>query len=545
MSDIKAVFTKTFLLGAVILAALLATEGCTKKGKDVTVEVAGQKLTLPYKDTLRIRIVSEPPSLDWHKATDTTSSEVINNIMDGLAGYDYSKPEPEVIPLLASKWTTKDNKTWVITLREDVKWTDGQPLTPQNVIDGWQRLLEPATAGEYAYFLFPLKNGQAFNSGKLKDFSQVGVKASGPHEVTVELERPMSFFPMLLTHSSTYPVRLDIVKKYGDKWTEPGNIVTIGPFNLKLWEHDKQMVLERNEGYYGTKPKIKYVLGHMIQEVSTALNLFEAGKIDFVDEVPAQQIRQWKGKKEYKSIGQLVIQYYGFNVEKAPVNNVKVRQAIAHAIDRQEIANVLSAGEIPMTSFVPTGMFGYEADRGLPFNIEKAKQLLKEAGYGEGGKPFPKLEFRMNTNENHQIIAENVQAQLKRNLGIDMEIKNEEWKVYLKSLQNDTPAMWRMGWNGDYPDPDNFLNLFTSYSENNRTHWKSKEYDAIIEKAASEADRDKRRQLYIDAQKMLLEDVTALVPLVSSVSKYLVAERIENFPVNVLGNKRFDQVSIK
>ena len=549
MSEIKANFkntvAKSILLGAVVLAGILAVSGCTKKGKDITVDFQGQKLTLPFKETLRIRIASEPPALDWHKGTDTTSAEIVTNLQDGLAGFDFSKQEPEVIPLLATKWESKDNKTWVITLREDAKWSDGQPFTAQQVLDGWKRLITPATAAEYAYFLFPVKNAKSFNEGKIKDFAQVGVKITAPNQITVELEKPMAFFPMLLTHHSTYPVRLDVIEKHGEKWTEAANIVTLGPFNMKVWEHDKQIVLERNEAYYGKKPNVKYVVALMIQEVATAINLFDAGKLDFIDEVPPQQVRQRKGTKEFKQIGSLIIQYYGFNTEKAPMNDPKVRQAIAHAIDRQEIVNILAGGQIPMTSFVPAGMFGYEAAQGRVFNVEKAKQLLKEAGYGEGGKAFPKIEMKLNTSESHQTIAENVQAQLKRNLGIDMEIKNEEWKVFLKTLQSDTPQIYRMGWNGDYPDPDNFLNLMTSYSENNRTKWKNKKYDALIEQAASEKDRDKRRQLYADAQKLLVDEDVPLVPLYSAVTQYLVADRVENYPLNVLANKRFDEVRLK
>lgn len=535
----------TLVLATVVSIMTGGTVGCTKKGKDVEIDVPGQgKLVLPHKETLRVRIETEPPSLDWHKATDTTSSLVTENMMDGLVGYDFSKKEPDVAPALAEKWETKDNKTWKFTLRQGVTWSDGQAFVPQHVVDGFKRLLSPATASEYAYFLYPLKNARAFSEGKTKDFSTVGVKVSGPSEVTIELERPMAYFPFLLTHHSTFPIRQDVVDKHGDRWTEPGNIVTIGPFNLKLWEHDKQIVLERNDSYFGKKAEIKYLVGLIIQEAATAVNLFESGKIDAMNSVPAQQIRQLKSRKEFKQIGNLTIQYYGFNIEKKPMDNVKVRQAIAHAIDRQQIVDVLAGGQSPMTSFVPVGMFGYEADRGRAFNIEKAKELLKEAGYTDPSK-MPKVEFRMNTNENHQLIAENIQAQLKKNLGVDMEIKNEEWKVFLNTVKVDPPPMYRFGWQGDYPDPDNFLNLMTSYSENNRTRWKNKKYDELIERAATESNREKRRQIYAEAQKMLVEEDVPLVPLYSGVSHHMVSERIENYPINILARYRYSEVRIK
>jgi len=528
------------LLGSVTLLT-----SCTKRSRDAVVNVEGQgKLTLPYAETLRIRIASEPPSLDWHKATDTTSSLITENMMDGLIGYDFSGQEPTVGPALATKWESKDSRVWKFTLREGVKWSDGVEFTAQHAIDGMKRLLSPSTASEYAYFLYPIKNARAFSEGKIKDFAQVGVSSSGPLELTIELEKPMSFFPFLLTHHSTFPVRLDVVEKHGEQWTKPGNIVTLGPFNLKVWDHDRQIVMERNETYYGKKAQIKYLLALMIQEGSTAVNLFDGGKVDALNDLPPQQIRELKTLKEFKQLGNLLIQYYGFNVEKKPMDNVKVRQAIAHAIDRQQIVDALAGGQIPMTSFVPAGMFGYEANRGRPFNIEKAKQLLKEAGYEDMSK-FPKIDFRMNTNEAHQLVAENVQAQLKKNLGIDIEIKNEEWKVFLNTVKVDPPMMYRFGWMGDYPDPDNFLNLMTSFSENNRTRWKNAKFDELIAKAATEANREKRRALYSEIQKILVEDEVPLVPLYSGVSHHLVSERVVNYPFNILARYRYNEVQLK
>ncbi len=531
-----------------LVAATLALGGCTKKNKDleITLPAGKGKLTLPLAETLRVRIASEPPSLDWQKATDTTSSTVTSNLMEGLVRYDFSKGEPNIAPALATKWETKDNKTWIFTLREDVKWSDGRPFTAQHAVDGMQRLVSAATATEYSYFLYPIKNARAYAEGKIKDFAQVGISIPipNPNQIQIELEKPMAFFPFLLTHHSTFPIRLDVVQKHGDKWTEPENMVSLGPFKMILWEHDKQLVLERNPNYYGAPAPLKHVVFLMIQEATTAVNLFDSGKIDAMNELPPQQLRQLKVRKEYKPIGSLVIQYYGFNVLKKPMDNPKVRQAIAHAIDRQEIVSILDGGQIPMTSFVPAGMFGYEASRGLPFNVERAKQLLKEAGYDDPSK-FPKIDFRMNTAESHQLVAENVQAQLKRNLGINMEIKNEEWKVYLSTLTADAPQMFRFGWSGDYPDPDNFLNLMTSYSENNRCHWKNLKFDGLIEQGATESDLEKRREIYSQAQKLMVEDEAPLVPLYSSVNQHLVAGRVENYPINILGYYKYNEVRLK
>jgi oligopeptide transport system substrate-binding protein len=221
-----------------------------------------------------------------------------------------------------------------------------------------------------------------------------------------------------------------------------------------------------------------------------------------------------------------------------------VRRAIAMAIDRQELVRMLAGGQAAMTSWVPAGMLGHEAERGVKFDPVKAKEILKQAGYPDPAQ-FPKLDIKFNTNEDHQRVAENIQAQLKKNLGIAVELKNEEWKVYLNSLKTDPPHLFRFGWLADYPDPDNFMAVLTSYSENNRTRWKSPKYDEIVLKGAGVTDRESRRGLYSEAQKLLVEDEIPVIPLYSSVNHLLVSPRIKNYPVNVMERFVYKGVSIQ
>ncbi len=528
-----------------LATALLVLASCTKGGKDIDVVLpSGEKAKLPVAETLRIRLFSEPPSLDWLKLGDTSSTKITANLMDGLVEYDLNDPELNLVPALATKWESFDKgQKWKITLREGVLWSDGKPFTAQHVIDGWKRLLNRETASRYAYFLFGLKNARPYNEGK-KEFSDVGAKITGPFEVTVELERPMAYFPYLLTHHSTFPIRMDVVEKHGEKWTEPGNMVSLGPYTLKAWEHDRIVALERNDKYWGPKAETKYLVAYMIQEGSTAINLFDSGKLDSVHDLPSVELRKLRGRKEYRQKSRLSTYYYGFNVKKPPMDNVDVRKAIAMAIDRQQIVQILNGGQVPMTSWVPVGMFGYEAERGLAFNPEKAKEHLKKAGYADPSK-FPKLELKFNTLEDHQLIAENVQAQLKKNLGIDLELKNEEWKVYMNSIKTDPPHIFRYGWQADYPDPDNFFAVLLSYSENNHTRWKNKKYDELIEKAASAPTKEERRKIYTEAHKILVEEELPVVPFYTSVSHILVAPRIENYPLNVMELYHFRGAKIK
>lgn len=519
------------LWGILVLALAL---GCTRKTKNIDVELPdGSKLNLPVAETLRVAITSEPPSLDYHKSSDTQSTEIITNLMEGLTQYDLADKELKLKPALALKWESSDQaRKWKFTLREGVQWSDGVALTAQHVVDGFKRSLSKETAGNNAYFLFGVKNAQAFNRGSVP-WDKVGVKATAPNEISIELERPMSYFPYLLTHHSTFPVRLELVQKHGHLWTEAGNLVSIGPFVLKAWQHDKMIVLERNEKYYDAKPAIKYVAVYMIQEKATEINLFDSGQLDAVRALPSIELRKLRTRKEYREANRLSIYYYGFNVSKAPLNNVLVRKAVAMAIDRNQVVQMLGGGQHPLSSWIPSGMFGYEPEIGLSFNPEKARELLKQAGYPDPAK-LPKIEIKFNTLEDHSRIAENVQAQLKKNLGIAVELKNEEWKVYLNSLKSDAPPIFRMGWQADYPDPDNFLNILLSYSDNNYSKWKNSKYDSLVLKGAGTVDKEARRKIYVEALKLLVEEEVPVVPLFTSVSHLLVSPRAADFPINAM-----------
>lgn len=541
--------TKRFSLVASGFVASLGlaifVSGCTGRGgsKDVTTP-DGQSLKLEKSETLRVNITSEPPTLDWNKATDTTSSHIINNIMDGLVAYDLYDKELKLIPGLAASWApTEKARVWTFKLRDGVKWSDDTAFEAKHVIDGWRRLLAKETASEYAYFLFSIKNAKAFNEGKVK-WEDVGVTAPDKLTVRVELEKSMGYFPHLLTHASTYPVRLDLIEKNGEKWIEAGKLVSLGPYILKVWQHDKQIVLEANAKYWGVKPKIPYVSAQMILEQATAINLFDSGQLDAIDGVPSTELKKARSRKEFRETGVLQLYYYGMNIQKPPMNNVHVRRALAQAIDRQKLVQLLGGGQIPMTGWVPSGMFGYSTDVGLEFNLEKAKADLAKAGYSDK-KPLPKIEINFNTNEDHQRIAEAVQAQLKENLGIDVELKNQEWKTYLSQLKTDPPQLYRFGWLADYPDPDNFMNLMTSYSDNNRTRWSDPKYDKLIEDAATETDLEKRRNLYRQAGRIMLEQAVPVIPLFSSTAHLLVSDRVENFPVNALRRFEYKAVSLK
>ncbi len=484
----------------------------------------------------RFNLNTEPPSLDWTIATDQASIWVLINLMEGLTTYN---SKLEVIPAVAHSWDVLDgNRRYVFHLRRDVRWSDDVPVRAQDFVYSWQRLVDPATAAEYAYFLYPVKNAQKINSGKIRDTTRLGVKALDDYTLEVILEKPIVYFPAITTFMVTFPLRRDIIEKYGNTWTEPAHIVTNGPFRLAEWHHEYKLVLKRNPLYYAEPPGLDRVVFYMVNELMTALSLYETGALDMVDPLP-QAVPFWRDSREYYAVPNLRCDYYGFNIKKPPVNDVRVRRALAMAIDKSRIPQILKQDHLPASSWLPRGMFAFNPEIGYPFNPEKAREILAEAGY-PGGRGFPPITIAYNTYQTHKMVAEYVQQQWRQNLHIGVHIQNMEWKVFLKELQHDAPAVFRLGWGADYPDPDNFMRVFLSNSGNNHTNWANPEFDRLVEEAAVEIDPEKRQALYNRAQRMLLEQDCVIIPLFHYTRVWLIKPWVKGLQLNAL-----DQLYLK
>ena len=465
------------------------------------------------KSHFRVNIGTEPPSLDWSLATDHVSFNVISNLMVGLTEFDKDlKPAP----VIAKSWEVLDGgKKIVFHLRDDVKWSDGKVVRAQDFEYSWKRLLDPKTASQYAYTLFDLVDAQKFNEGKTKDASTVGVRAQDDNTLIVTLRHPASYFLAITTFEVTYPQRQDVIEKFGNRWTEPGNIVTNGPFRLASWKHENEIELTANAEFFRGKPVMDKVTMYMINEKTTALAMFEQGQLDFIDEshsIPPLEKPRLAKLPGYKLVPQLRGEYYAFAVDRKPFDNRKVRQAFALAIDREVFPKILQGGRIPATSWIPPGMLAHNNEIGLRFDPDRARRLLAEAGY-PGGKGLPPIVLGYNTDEEKKLVAEAVQSMWQKNLGVTVKIENLEWKVFLDKLRNDPFPVFRSGWGADYPDPDNFMKLFTSDSGNNNGRWKNPHYDQLLDQAARESDPAQRTALYDQAQKLLTETDAAIVPL--------------------------------
>jgi len=481
-------------------------------------------------DILRYDLETEPPSLDLSIATDDASIKVLNNIMEGLTRYDKNL---NAVPAVAESWeVSPDGKKYSFHIRPQARWSDGRPVLARDFVYSWQRLLNPGTAAEYAYFLYLVKNAREINSGQLKDLNQLGARALDERTLEVELAHPAVYFPVLLTFVVTFPLRKDLVEKYPDAWTEPAHIITNGAFVPTSWHHEYKLVCEPNAYYWDAKPKLKKLVFYMVNETTTELTLYDTGDLEMVRPPPAA-IPSYRGLPDYHDYPYLGNYYIGFNIQKPPVTDPRVRRALAMAIDRSQIPEILKGGQMPATSYIPPGMSGHNPKIGFAFNLAAAKKLLAEAGY-PGGKNFPALTLAFNTLDQNQLICEFVQAQWHENLGIPVFLRNMEWKVFLKELELDPPQAFRLGWIADYPDPNNFAEVFISASGNNHTRWKNPDYDHLVETAAVETDPGKRQALYDQGQKLLLEHDCVMVPIYFYVQNWLVKPYVKDLEFNAL-----------
>ena len=501
-----------------------------------------REINIAEKDTLNINIGTEPPSLDGSLATDSTSYTILNNIMDGLTKFSHEhKPEPA----LAESWEiSEDGKTFTFKIREGVVWSDGVPLKAGDFVYSWNRILNPDTAGDYAYFLFDIKNAEEYNSGEINDFSKVGVKALDDNTLIVELKRPATYFPSVVSFMSTFPQREDVITKHGQSWTEPENIVTIGPYKITKWKHHDYLILEENEKYWGKKPKnVKKVKMIMNENSSSALALYESGELDFLDSksIPVLEVPRLVDTGEFITREAYRGSYVAFNVKKPPFDNQKVRKAFASSIERDSIVGLLQGAGFPLSSWIPKNMIAHNPDIGIKFDPENAKKLLAEAGY-PGGKNFPDSSFLYPDVSNNRIVAEALQSMWKKHLGVEIELDNQEWKVYLKTRQTNPPEISRGSWGADFPDPHNFMNLFECASGNNHTNWCNSEYDRLVEAAAEEQDTEKRIGLYDRAQKILTEQDIAIVPYINQVQQNMIKPFIKGLEPDPLNLVYFNRV---
>ncbi len=492
-------------------------------------------------DELRFRLNTDPPSIDWTLSTDNVSKEVIEFLHEGLLVHSL---DAKVNAAMAESWEVSNGgKTYTFKLREGLKWSDGQPLIAQHFVDGFERALNPKSACEYAYFLFDLVNAEDYQGGKITDFSKVGIVAKDDRTVVVNLRNPVAFWIFVPAFWPTYPIRKDVIATHGDKWVDPGKMVSAGLYKLVEYQRDSKVVLEKNIHYWDKAALEKMpakVVFRVVKDDSTAVALFKNGDFDIVRDLPPIQIQTLSKLPGFRSHPYLRGYYFGFNTKDPSVSDVNIRRALAHAIDRKEFDQIFGPMIRPSKTWNHPALVGYSAERGLDFNPELARKLWAEA------KNKPKaIEFAYDQKEFNKLVAENIQGQWKRNLGIEANLTSMEWKVYLKALRAKSPAVWRMGWGADYPDPDTFFSLYTCKSGNNFTGFCSTVFDGLIRSGAAGQNPAERAKAYGQIEKILLEDEVAIVPLFAQTNMHLISSRLEGFDVNPMGYLELKTLRLK
>jgi oligopeptide transport system substrate-binding protein len=495
------------------------------------------------KDTLRMNLGSEPTSLDWELTTDSNSFDVVVNLMTGLTKYS---DKLECVPGCAENWEVLDGgKHYVFHLRKDAYWTDGKPVLAGDFEYAWKRLLNPQTGSPYAFFLYDIENALEYATGKTKDPSKLGIKAVDDHTLDVRLKKPAAYFLYLTAYCPTAPQRKDIVEKWGNRWTEPDHIVTNGPFKLDRWAHEYKIELVSNEHYFQGPPKLKRIKMFMVPEAATAFLLYETNELDYVDNrsFSTPDVDRYRHSPEYKNIALLRNNYICFNTTKKPFDDVRVRQAVSLAIDRAVFPRILRRNELPTSCWIPPALLGYDKNSGFEFNPVKARELLALAGF-PNGKDFPKQELLYPNREDTRVIVEAIQDQLSKNLGIRIDLVNQESKVYFQTVRQDPPPIFKGNWGADYPDPETFMNVFTSENGNNHALWKDAHYDRLVSDASAEQVVKKRGELYRQADAYLCKEQCPVVPLFLATQNLMVKPWVKGIKFNSIDVQFLDKVYI-
>ena len=492
---------------------------------------------------------AEPKDLDPHTTTGVPEHHIQLNLFEPLVNADPKTLVPA--PGVAESWKiSKDGKKYTFKLRKNAKWSNGEPVTAKDFVYSWTRLLLPATAAEYAYQGYYFKNGKAFNEGKLADASQLGFKATDDYTLEVELESPTPFFLGLMIHHSLFPVNKAVVEKHGVKWTRPENMVSNGAFALEKWEMNKVITLKKNEHYWDKAAvKLEKVNFHAVEKQDTEEKMFRSKELHTTNEVPLEKIPFWQADKSgvYQQAPYLGIYHYWINVTKAPMDNKLIRQALNLGFDRERIVKfVTRGGQNPATAFTPPGAGGFHPKARLPKDgsqIAKAKELLAKAGY-PGGKGLPVIELLYNTSDAHKKVAEAMQQMWKQNLGIEVRLVNQEWKVYLDSQTTKNYMVSRAGWIGDYSDANTFLDMFMSDNGNNKAGFKNAKYDELITKAGKETNAKKRLAFFQEAEAILMEELPT-VPIYVYTRVYLKSNAVKGWHANILDYHPMKYVSLE
>jgi oligopeptide transport system substrate-binding protein len=520
------------LLTLAAALALLLAPACKRAENRVT--------TGDRTQTLHLGNLAEPSDLDPQLITQITDAQIVLGLMEGLTAMDPTDAHP--VPAVATRWeTSADQLTWTFHLRPDARWSNTEPVTASDFAYAYQRILSPGLGSEYASLLHCLRGAAEFNAGKLTDFSQVGVRVIDDHTLALTLHTPLAYLPALLMHQAWYPVHRATIEKFGridtrgTRWTRPENYVGNGPFTLAAWEPNQVVRLVKSATYWDRAAvRLNAVNYYPIEDRVTEEASFRAGQLHATYTIPPDKIDTYK-KNQPELLRQdptFATHFITYNTTRPPLNDARVRRALALVIDRTALCEkVLRGGRTPAYSLTPPGIAGYEAVPGFKEDIAEAQRLLAEAGFKDGAG-FPRLELLTAKGSTSQL-PEAIQQMWRTHLGVDIAIVLQENRVLYDSVRTKNYDLTPYGWVGDYLDPSTFLELFQRSNGNNHTGWSSPVYDRLIADALQAGDDARRYPLYRQAEKLLMDEMP-IAPLVYGRRNYLIRPSVQGWVPNVL-----------
>ena len=523
---------------------LLAFTGCGKR--ETTVELGNRE------GVLHLSIGSEPSDLDPQTVTGTGDAKIIQSLFEPLVSYETGTLAP--VPALAERWEiSADGLTYTFHLRPDAKWSNGDPVTAQDCVDSWRRILTPSLAADYAYFLYLLRGAEDFNKGRSADFSNVGAVARDARTLVVTLTHPAPYFLQILLNSPWRPIHLRSIAAVGNpynrgtKWTLPGTLVSSGPFVLKEWSLNRRVIVEKSPTYYDrVKVRLNALHFYPIDNIDAEERAFRAGQLHMTWALPLSKVVPLQREKSPALRIDPFLETYFFrlNVRKAPLDDVRIRRALSLAIDRDAIATkILPGGRQPAPTFVSPLLVGYTPPARKAYDPEAARRLLAEAGHARGAG-LPPIEILYNNSEILRLVGEAIQQMWSRELGIEVRLSNQEKKVVFANRRAGDYQVLLGSWTADYLDATTFLDMWLSDSGNNHTGWKDPAYDALAARALTIADPKARAAVLAESETLVL-DAAPIIPIYFNTHVYLLHPSVKGWQPTPMDHTDYRYVSLE
>ena len=529
---------KKLIAIALVLIMAFSVFGCTTSTEDFEIAV---------------NFASEPNTIDPALNSAVDGAVMINHIFVGLYKWVDDGSGNATLALGQAKEVTPnaDKTVYTVKLRDDIKWSDGKDVVAADFVYAWQRLVDPNTAADYCYMADIILNANEIMAGEM-DKSELGVKAIDEKTLEITLHTACPYFEEIMAFPALMPIRSDIIEQYGDQWTfSPETYIGNGQYKMAEWSHNEFIKLVPSETYYDVDklgPKvIKFAL---MDDTNAIYAAYRSGSLNFIQEVPVDEIPGLLSSGELKVHPYLGTYYCCFNTSKAPFDDVRVREAFSLVIDRNYIVeNVTKTGQKPATAFVPSGIsdapgtkddfravggdyMDVSAEK-YQENCERARQLLAEAGY-PNGEGFPIVEYLYNTSDNHRLIGEALQNMWQTELGVTVNLVNQEWNTFLDTRKNGDYSIARNGWIADYNDPMSFLDMWLTGGGNNDAQYSNPDYDALIMQAKSTSDLAERMSLMHQAEDILMGQDVVHAAIYFYTDKYM-AQGIKGMYFTPLG----------